>query len=118
MTMDKISSIKVAEVLSQVGPTIRAQQEQIKYLTTKVAHYEKQARVRKLASEMQEKNLNHGTSFEDTVDSLMIEDDGKLNVIEQAVEMSASQVKLAALSDYPGNPTDAHGTFEALILGE
>lgn len=116
--MQKIAHTKVAEVLAQVGPTIRAQQERINALTEKVAHYEKQARARKLASDMQAKNLNPETSFEDKVDGLMAEDEGKLDVIEQAINMSAPQVKLAALSDHPGNATDAQEAFEAVIMGE
>jgi hypothetical protein len=116
--MNKIAHTKVAEVLAQVGPTMRALHAENVALIEKVAHYEKVARVQKLASEMQAKNLNPDASFEDKVDSLMTEDDGKLDVIEQAISMSAPQVKLAALSDHPGNSTDAKEAFESLILGE
>ncbi len=116
--MNKIAHTKVAEVLSQVGPTLRALREENNALTEKVAHYEKQARARKLASDMQAKNLNPETSFEDKVDGLMAEDEGKLDVIEQAINMSAPQVKLAALSDHPSNAADAESAFAALIMGD
>lgn len=116
--MQKIAHTKVAEVLAQVGPTMRAQQERINSLTEKVAHYEKRDRAQKLASEMQAKNLNADTSFEEKVDGLMAEDDGKLDVIEQAINMSAPQVKLAALSDHPANSTDAADAFVAVIMGD
>jgi hypothetical protein len=116
--MNKIAHTKVAEVLAQVAPTMRAQQATIEALTEKVAHYEKQARVHKLANEMQAKNLNPESSLEDKVDSLMGEDDGKLDVIEQAINMSAPQVKLAALSDHPGIGGDAHDQFVAAIMSD
>lgn len=117
--MEKIAHTKVAEVLAQVGPTMRAQQERIEALTEKLAHYEKRDRVTKLASEMQAKNLNPESSFEEKFDNLMVTDDGKLDVIEQAILMSAPQVKLAALSDHPGNGgSDAESAFIAGVLGE
>jgi hypothetical protein len=116
--MNKIAHTKVAEVLAMVGPTMRAQQAQISALTEKVAHFEKQARVQKLANDMTAKNLNPESTFEDKVDSLMGEDDSKLDVIEQAVNMSAPQVKLAALSDHPANAADAEDAFVQAIMGD
>ncbi len=116
--MNKIAHTKVAEVLSQVGPALRALREENDVLTEKLAHYEKQARVQKIASNMQAKNLNPESSFEEKVDSLMGEDNGKLDVIEQAIDMSAPQVKLAALSDHPSNGTDAADAFHSVILGD
>jgi hypothetical protein len=116
--MNKIAHTKVAEVLSQVGPTLRALRDENNALTQKLAHYEKAARVQKLASEMQAKNLNPESSIEEKVDSLMAEDDGKLDVIEQAINMSAPQVKLAALSDHPSNAVDAADAFAAAIMGD
>lgn len=116
--MNKIAHTKVAEVLAQVGPTLRAQQEQIHALTTKLAHYEKAAKVQKLANEMQAKNLDPESSFEDKVDGLMAKDDSQLDVIEQAINMSAPQVKLAALSDHPSDGGDAESRYHALIMGD
>lgn len=113
--MNKLSSTKVAEVLSQVGPTLRAQQAEIQALQEKVAHFEKKERVEKIASQMEAKNLNPGTSYEEKVESLMGSDD--LNVVEKAIEYSAPQIKLAALSDDPGNSHDAETAFVQGILG-
>jgi hypothetical protein len=116
--MNKIAHTKVAEVLSQVGPTLRAQREEIASLTEKLAHYQKRDRAMKIANDMQAKNMNPDTSFEDKVDSLMAEDNGRLNVLEEAVNLSAPQVKLAALSDHPSNATDAEDAFAAVIMGD
>lgn len=112
--MNKLSSTKVAEVLSQVGPTLRAQQAELTALREKVAHYEKRDRVEKIANIMQAKNLDPDTSVDEKVEALMGEED--LDVVEKAINFSAPQIKLAALSDYPGNASDATTAFEAMIL--
>jgi hypothetical protein len=114
--MNKLSSIKVAEVLAQVPHTLRAQQEEIRALREKVAHFEKRDRVVKIASEMQAKNLDPETSLNEKVESLMGHDD--LDVYEKAIELSAPQVKLAALSDHPGNASDAESAFISALVGE
>lgn len=112
--MNKLSSTKVAEVLAQVPQTLRAQQEEIRGLREKIAHYEKRDRVVKIASEMQAKNLDPETTFEDKIDHLMGTDD--LDVFEKAIELSAPQIKVAALSDHPGNASDAESAFAAALL--
>lgn len=114
--MNKLSSVKVAEVLAQVPQTLRAQQEEIRALKEKVAHYEKRDRVVKIASEMQTKNLDPDTTLEEKIESLMAQDD--LDVYEKAIELSAPQIKVAALSDHPGNASDAESAFVAGIMGD
>lgn len=114
--MQKLSSTKVAEVLHQVGPTLRALSEENQALKEKVAHYERRDRVEKIASQMEAKNLDPETSFDEKVERLMAADD--LGVVEKAIELSAPQIKLAALSDDPGNPSDAASVFEAGIVGD
>lgn len=114
--MNKLSSTKVAEVLGQVGPTLRALSEENSVLKEKVAHYERRDRVEKIASRMEEKNLDPETSYDDKVEALMGADD--LGVVEKAVEFSAPQIKLAALSDHHGNPSDAASAFEMGIVGD
>lgn len=114
MTMNKLSSTKVAEVLAQVPVALRAQQAEIAELKEKIAHFEKRDRVVKIASAMQTKNLDAETSYEEKVASLM--DSDNLDVVEKAIEFSAPQVKLAALSDHPGNPSNAEDAFVAGLL--
>lgn len=114
--MNKLSSTKVAEVLAQVPVALRAQQEKIAELQEKVAHYEKRDRVIKIASAMQAKNLDPETSYDEKVENLMGSND--LDVVEKAIEFSAPQVKLAALSDHPGNPSNAEDAFVAGLLGD
>lgn len=116
--MNKIAHTKVAEVLAQVGPAMRALRAENDVLTEKVAQYEKKARAQKIANEMQAKNLNPESTLEDKVDSLMEEEDGRLDIIEAAIDMSAPQIKLAALSDHPGSGSDATEAFIATIMGD
>lgn len=116
MTMNKLSSTKVAEVLAQVPIALRAQQEKIAALQEKVAHYEKRDRVTKLASVMQTKNLNPDSTYEEKVASLMEADN--LDVYEKAVDLSAPQIKLASLSDDPGNPSTAEDKFFADLMDQ
>jgi hypothetical protein len=115
-TMNKLSSTKVAEVLRQVGPTLRAQQAEIYTLKEKVAFYEKRARVEQIASDMEAKNLDPDSSYAQKVETLMDNDD--LDVVEKAIQLSAPQIKLAALSDDPGNPSNAEDEFAVGIMGE
>ena len=114
--MQKLSSTKVAEVLSQVGPTLRAQQAEITSLKEKVAFYQRRERVEKPANQMEAKHLDPETPYTEKIERLMAEDD--LDVVEKAIDMSAHQVKLAALSDDPSNATDAASAFELAIVSD
>lgn len=114
--MNKLASTKVAEVLSQVGPALRSLNEENKTLKEKVAFFERRERVEKIASVMDAKNLDPETSHDEKVQRLMVSDD--LDVVEKAIDLSAPQIKLAALSDHPGNSTDAESAFVAGILGD
>lgn len=113
--MNKLSSDKVAGILGQVGPALRAQQVEITDLKEKVAYYERRDRATKIASDMTRKNLDPETTFEEKVAHLM-QPETNLDVLEQAVSMSAQQVKLASLSDHPGSSLDAAAAFEAGIM--
>lgn len=112
--MNKLSSTKVAEVLAQVPIALRALSQENQELKEKLASYEKRDRVTKIASQMEAKNLNPETTFEEKVAALMESND--LNTYEKAIELSARQVKLAALSDHPGNPSNAEDAFVAALM--
>ena len=114
MSMKKISSDDAAATLAQVGPTLRALSAENVALQEKVAHYEKRDRAEKIASQMEAKQLDPESTHGQKIDSLMENDN--LDVVEQAIEMSAPQIKLATISDHPGNPSDAKSAFETGIL--
>lgn len=113
--MNKISSEKTAEVLRQVGPTLRALSSENEALKEKLAGYEKRAQAERLATQMDAKGLNPELNHDEKVERLMGQDD--LDVVEKAVDMSAQQVKLASVSDFSGDGSDALTAFEAAILG-
>jgi hypothetical protein len=110
----KLSAEKTAEVLRQVGPTLRAQASEISALKEKLASYEKRARAEKLATEMDAKGLNPELNHDEKVERLLGQDN--LDVVEKAVDMSAQQVKLASVSDFSGEGSDALTAFESAIL--
>lgn len=120
--MHKISSEQAGQILGQVAPTLRAQQQTIqsleasnRELTEKVAFFQRRERAEKIAAQLEAKGLDPETSFTQKVDGLMSPDQD-LDVIEKAVVMSAPQIKVAALSDNPGNASDAKSALEAAIL--
>jgi hypothetical protein len=113
--MNKLAEV-APQILEQVAPTLRALSEENTALKEKVAFYQKRERVEKLASDMEAKNLDPETSFQQKVEKLMQTPDDDVEVVEKAVDLSAQQIKLAALSDNPGNPSDATSAFESAIL--
>lgn len=112
--MNKLASTKVAEVLSQVPIALRALSQENQELKEKIAQYEKRDRVTKIASAMDAKNLNPDTTFDEKVAALMESND--LDVYEKAIDLAAPQIKLAALSDHPGNPSNAEDAFVAALM--
>ncbi len=112
--MNKLSSDKVAEVLAQAGPALRALLEENAELKVKIAHYNQLERVEKLAKTMEEKGFDSQISHEEKVQRLMGADD--LDVVEKAIDLSAPQFKLASVSDNPGNSSDALGALELAIM--
>jgi ABC-type antimicrobial peptide transport system ATPase subunit len=114
MSKIKLSSEDVKATLAQVGPALRALSEENQSLREKVASYQKRERVEKIAQTMQEKGLNPDTTFQQKVAALMQRTD--LSVIESAIDMSAPQIKLAEVSDTPGNPSDARSAFEIGLM--
>lgn len=111
----KLSSEQVGGVLRQVGPALRALSEENAALKEKLAHHERRERVEKIASTMDAKNLEPELSHDEKVERLM--GAGDLDVVEKAVDLSSQQVKLASLSDYPGDGVDAKTAFESAIIG-
>lgn len=112
--MEKLSTEKVAGILRQVGPVLRAQSEEIADLKEKLAGKNLRERAEKIASQMDAKNLEPDLSHAEKVDRLLQNDD--LDVVEKAIDMSAQQVKLASVSDEPGSDTDARTAFETALF--
>jgi len=114
--MKKLASDQVAATLSQVGPTLRALSEENQTLKEKVATFQKRDRVEKIASHMEAKQLDPSSSREEKIAALM--EHGNLEVVEKAIELSAPQIKLASVSDHPGNPSNAEDAFAAGLMDD
>jgi hypothetical protein len=113
--MIKLSSEQVQAVAGQAAQALRHLSAENTQLKEKVAFYQRQDRAERIASVMETKNLDSDLTYQEKVAKLMT--GGDLDVVEQAVGLAAQQVKLAALSDVPGNATDAASAFEQGILG-
>ena len=105
--MDKISNQQAAALTKVAATTLRALSEENKALREKVASYQKQARAEKIAAMMEEKGINTELDYSAKVASILERDD--LTVLEEAVGMSAPQMKLASVDDdgEPVTDTDA-----------
>lgn len=101
--MDKISNAQAGEMMKMASAKIRAQKTQIDDLTEtnselmgKVAHYAKKEQAERIATQMEEKQLQPELSFQEKVANLMRRDD--LSVVEEAVGLSTPQMKLASVA--------------------
>jgi hypothetical protein len=95
--MEKISNQQAAALTKVAASTLRALSEENKALREKVASHEKQSRAEKIAAMMEEKGLNTELDFSSKVASILERDD--LTVLEEAVGMSAPQMKLASIHE-------------------
>jgi len=121
--MEKIALTKAAEVLRNTSAVLRQLSTKYDELLQKVAAYELDDRCRKLATAMVEKGLEPQLSFEEKVAQLKEADaQGKLDAVEQAVELTADQgvglakVAEAAAEGGGGSPQGVH-PFVSHILG-
>lgn len=95
--MNKTAQAQAGQMMKLAAENIRALSEENQDLKTKVAHYEKKERAEKIASKMEQKGLEPELSMEDKIAGLLKRDD--LSVVEEAVSMSAPQMKLASVHD-------------------
>jgi len=111
--MNKISSKDASTLLKQAGTAIRSLAKERDGLREKVASYEKQDRVVKIARDMEDKGLQNELSYEEKVAALHKAEN--LQVTEEAVKLAAPQNQiLARLSDEPGE--GASSAFEQFIM--
>lgn len=109
---------KLAELVQRVGPALRSLAQENRQLKEKVAQLEKKERIVKLASLMEEKNLNLGTTREEKVAQL--EQAPDLDVVERAISLAGTQVKFAELEGSGFNASNAATSseaFEYALLG-
>lgn len=95
--MNKTSSAQAGQMMKLAAENLRALSEENQDLKTKVSHYEKKDRAERIAVKMEEKGLEPELSMQDKIAGLLKRDD--LSVVEEAVGMSAPQMKLASVSN-------------------
>lgn len=109
--MHKISGKDASALLKQAGSSIRTLIQENQQLKEKLASRVKDARVVKLAQDMEEKGLNGELSLAEKVAHLRKVDN--LDVTEEAVKLAAPQ------SQWFGGPSEMPGTgqhpFETFI---
>lgn len=104
--MQKISSQDAKALLKHAGATIRNLVDEVSNLRSEVDDFKKQARVEKIAKEMEDKGLNNELTYEAKLAQLM--EAPNLDVTEEAIKLAAPQMSLGEVSDIPGsNNTDA-----------
>lgn len=121
--MNKIASDAVFAALSTAGPTLRKLANDNAVMASRIAELEaenrqlKQAeKVQKLASEVHEKHLDEGRSFDETHALLMEKAaSGELDLYEQAIGIAANREFLGR----PGSkPTSGGDPLDRVVLGE
>ena len=122
--MNKISAEKIAAVLTEVPSTLRALDEERNEWRDRaleaegrlVKHAEQQ-RIVKIAVAMEKKGLDAGRSLEERCGLLEKKAaEGRLDAIEEAIEMSPAHRPLGDLVE--GVPGQARDEFTAYLLGE
>jgi hypothetical protein len=124
MSTEKISAAKAAAVYEEVPGVLRklaSERDELRAenesLREKVAEYERRDRIEKIARSMHDKGIDTASSMEDKVERIKeaAERGRSLDVIEEAVEMTAPNGDLAKLAeDTPGNGGDQ---LTAYLLG-
>ena len=121
----KLSASQVHAVLSEVPSTLRALVEERDNLQEKLASarqelqaYRSRERLDKLANKMEERGFRPGNSIDDTKKFLSKQAEaGKLDIVEQAVDMSAPDRPIGWLGDNSGGGSSAD-ELTAYCLGE
>lgn len=95
--MNKYSSAEVGQMMKLASGTVRALSEENQELKTKVAGFEKKELAEKIADQMETKGLEPETPRAEKVANLLKRED--LSVVQEAVGMSAPQVKFASVAE-------------------
>lgn len=119
----KLSASQVHAVLSEVPDVLRSLVEErddalqkLASATQELEAYRTNERLNKLAAKMEERGFQTGLSQEDRVEFLSKKAaEGRLDAIEQAVDMSAPQQPIGWLGEAGGNAADELTSY---CLGE
>jgi hypothetical protein len=104
---------KIASALANENDTLRAQ---LAEAAAKIASFERNERVRKIASAMEEKGLNADMTFDEKVASISNYD--SLDQVEEAIKMAgAGSIHLPEVVDeVPGRTADPQVAFHSYLV--
>ena len=115
--MEKISSRDAQALLKKAAASIRTLVQNNEDLRTKLASAQREERIRKIASDMEQRKLNHEASFEEKVAALR--NSKNLDVVEEAVKLASPQgFQLGEVSDVPGAGDSATALTTFIMTGE
>lgn len=118
MSLEKMSSSKVAQVLHDAEQAIRLVAAERDAAIAKCASIERRRDAEKLAHVMHEKGLNLDKSAEQLADELeKAAEAGELPIIHKAVDMIGPNMALATLSDDSTKTAGASSDLERFIFG-
>lgn len=123
--MKKLSANQVVAVLAEAPEALTKLaaerdhwQDRAVKAEAKVQEYETSSRLNKIASKIEEKNLEPSRSRKELVEMLEKKaSEGRLAVVEEAVDMSVAQRPLGTLSEFSGNNSSS-SELESYILGD
>ena len=99
--MEKLSAPQTGEMMKLAGHAVRVLSEENVRLRQENSHFKKEARARSVAEAMEAKQLQTDLPLSEKIASIMEKDDKEIEVLARAVDMTASQMKLASVSDRP-----------------
>ena len=113
--MNKISSKDAASLLKQAGAAIRHVSKENGDLKAKLSAYERDARVVKIAQEMEEKGLQSDLNLEQKIAA--IRTSKNLDVTQEAVKLAAPQSRIfGRLDDDSPTGTSSQSALESYIM--
>lgn len=112
--MEKFSSAQIQSLTKTAAASLRELHSQNQSLLEKVAHYEKKELAEKIASKMEAKGIDPEFTFQEKVSNLIQKDN--LDIISEAVNMSASQTKMASIHEDGRMSLEGEGMAERNFL--
>ena len=115
--MSTINSDSTKEVLAQVPEVLRALVEENTKLASALAEYERRGEAEEIVTLMDARGFSDkSTPFKKKVAALLASKKD-LNVVKEALALSAPDLSFASISDVPTN-SDATSAFENFLLGD
>ena len=111
--MEKLSRVKVASLLRNAGEKLRSLSKENKEHREKIAQLEKDAAYRAVAEKMENRGWGGSLSAEEKVSHVRkLDQEGKLEALRVAIDMSPGEPKLASLdteAPVASTPTEGQG---------